>query len=243
MLTITFNPTFASGQDLISFYNYNKPTTLTKEYVDFMKIASNGRVNYQVIREDVVNDFVPLIAGQTKFNETTYKACMTDKKKCNPQASFDYAGFINANKICDKFNTGEIDEVWFFAGPWFGFHESSLTGKNSYWMNSYPIEGTNCGKPLPLMGFNYERLTSLMVEDFMHRAEATMIKVYGKWESINLISNWDKFTQINYYTKKGFNACGGGHFTPNSSTEYEYTSERSVSVSYTHLTLPTIYSV
>ncbi|WP_322488133.1 hypothetical protein [Chloroflexus sp.] len=55
--------------------------------------------------------------------------------------------------ICGKANRGEIDEVWIYNGPYFGFFESSLVGPNAFRYNSPPVAMPHtCNRLIPIMG-------------------------------------------------------------------------------------------
>jgi hypothetical protein len=36
---------------------------------------------------------------------------------------------------------GEIDEIWLFGGPYFGFYESRMAGPGAFWCNAPPLPG------------------------------------------------------------------------------------------------------
>jgi hypothetical protein len=111
----------------------------------------------------------------------------------------DYARIVNTPEfdICGKFNRGEIDEVWIYNGPWFGFYESRLVGINGYQFNSNPLLGNNdCAKALPIMGPSVERTRNEAIHNFTHRTEATMAKAYGSWQQNRTAHNWDKFALV-----------------------------------------------
>ncbi len=79
------------------------------------------------------------------------------------------------------------------------------------------------------MGFSYERGVGEMLEDFGHRTEGTMRRVYGRggprpgnaWENFTL---YDKITP-------GRAACGNVHYAPNSASDNDWSSAASVASS------------
>jgi len=79
------------------------------------------------------------------------------------------------------------------------------------------------------MGFNYERDLHEMVHDTMHRSESMMARVYGSFSQDRMAHNWDKFALDAYQSPSyGFSGCGNGHWTPTSTSEYDYANTRTV---------------
>ncbi len=64
-----------------------------------------------------------------------------------------------------------------FGGPYFGFYESRMVGKDAFWCNGPAIE-QNCRR-FVIMGFNYERDVKEMVHDYGHRSESLLAKHFG----------------------------------------------------------------
>ena len=140
----------------------------------------------------------------------------------------EYGQFMNNAEydICGKLNRGEIDELWLFGGPWFGFNESRLAGPQGFRYNSEPYPGTTCSKLLPIMGFSYERSVTQMLESFGHRTEATLTKVYENSEQKYI---WGLFNlSVLLAPNVNFAGCGIVHFPPNAEREYNYTSQSTV---------------
>ncbi len=70
----------------------------------------------------------------------------------------------------------QIDEVWMFGGPYFGFYESRMVGKGAFWCNGPGIE-LNCRR-FVIMGYNYQREVKEMVHDFGHRTESILARQF-----------------------------------------------------------------
>ena len=109
----------------------------------------------------------------------------------------DYKKLISDQKLCEKRNSGEIDEVWVWGGGWLGFYESNLAGTGAFYMNSGPTTGTACTKILPIMGLNPEVGLDNALHSFGHRFEFTMVQVYrsswGTWLYNTPRNNYEKF--------------------------------------------------
>jgi hypothetical protein len=115
---------------------------------------------------------------------------------------------------------GDFDEVWFFSFPYAGDYESTMAGPGAFWCNSPPIKGTeHCRRRFVVMGFSMERGVDCMLENFGHRAESIMKRVYelhGKRENM-----WERFTRYDK-TAPGQANVGTMHFAPNSVKDYDW---------------------
>lgn len=231
---LIFDPVLSSGQKLTDYMKWNAPLDLVSRTISFLKEVSHNKASYEVVEQvEITKGFLKKADGFT-YSESEYLAVINNTQAHHNPDEVEYLAIINnpSYNICSKFNNGVIDEVWLMSGPWFGFYESRLAGKDSFYYNSSPLLGTICNKPLPIMGFSYERDYVEMVHDFGHRTEATMTYVYGSWNQNRMSNNFDTFgldkAQSPSFSTYG---CGSIHFPPNStraSDEYRYDSENSV---------------
>jgi hypothetical protein len=237
VLVVIYNPTMASGKKLNVERGWADPTTLSNNLKTWFSNTSSGRVNYQLTFQ-TINDF-PILEGNQKYTSATYLSCLSNSANCkhtgtNDWLDFDYPKFFADNQVCSKANSGSIDEVWIWGGPYFGYWESTLLGPQSkvFWYNSSGFVNSACSKLVPIMGFNYERGYELALESYGHRTESTMNKLYGDINNTNPVTNWDKFVfrlkSGNTNAMNGAYGCGNIHYTANSTTEYNYASSNSV---------------
>jgi hypothetical protein len=224
VFSIVFNPIIEStgNKRLTEVKNWNSPSDLNQQYVKDVKEASNDFVNYQIVRQVEIDDFPQLLDG-FDYNDQSYLACLQNEKNCHQPTEVDYKKILQDQQACEKLNSGEIDEVWLWGGPWFGYYESRLAGPNAFWYNSPPLAGTNCQKLLPIMGFNYERGVAEMLEDLGHRTEAALTHVFGSWHVDQSNHDWDRFTHNRGQTPRvNYFQCGNVHFAPNSLSDYDW---------------------
>lgn len=225
---LIFNPTLPShgGQRLIDYEHWNDPDKLTTQVIKDLQDTSNGLVNFTVADRQVIDSYNQLIDGFI-YNEDTYLACLADSTKCHDPWQADYNKILTDYQSCEKLNSGQIDEVWLWGGPGFGYNESRLAGPGAFWYNSDPVTNTTCQKLLPIMGFSYERAVSEALEDFLHRIEAVMTRVYGDSWLQDENTPWDTFS---LYDKAlpGHARCGNTHNAPNSLSGYDWGNERTV---------------
>ena len=215
-------------QRLSQFHGWSDPDTLTEQYRAWFGTTSNGRVTYEIAVRSLRDEF-PIKADGFRYTAATYEACMANTATCHMPDGVDYLRLLQDSTVCERVNAGQIDELWVQGAPYFGFYESRLAGPNGYWYNSPPLDGSTCQKLLPIMGFSYERGQGEMIEDFHHRSESTMARVYGSWEENRMSTNWDKFALVAAQSPSfGYSGCGTAHFTPNSVQDYQYDNPASV---------------
>lgn len=217
VLLLIYNPIIESqgNQKLATLRGWTDPDAITANILNEIASASGSFVNYQ-ITERVEFDDIPTKTDGYDYTDETYLTCLNSGgSQCHDPDNTNYVTMLNSVDACGKRNRGEIDEVWVWGGPWFGFWESNLTGPNAFYLNSWPTTGTSCEKLLPIMGFNYERADGPL-HNYGHRMEATMSKVYGSWQENRTSHNWDKFA-LNKAQSPDYNTygCGSVHYAPN----------------------------
>jgi hypothetical protein len=216
---IVYDPLLGNGQKLSQYLGWNSHATITQQTVDFFKQATNNRMNYVIAQTTIVTSGWPELVDGFKYTEQQYLAVLSNQQPHHEPKEVDYNRIVNspAFDICGKVNRGEIDEVWIYNGPWFGFYESTLVGPGAYAFNSPPVGGThNCNRLIPIMGPSPERVADEAVHNFGHRGEATMTKVYGSWQQNNTSHNWNKFALVKIQSPSySYSGCGSIHFPPN----------------------------
>ncbi|HDN17494.1 MAG TPA: hypothetical protein ENF41_00365 [Candidatus Bathyarchaeota archaeon] len=226
VLLIIFNPIIESegGRKLNEVMGWNDPDMLVNEVIRDIEEVSYGCVKYQIVERVEVDEY-PVKVDGFQYNDTTYLDAWRKRKFHEPDG-VDYLRLIEKFNIVEKVMLGKIDEVWLMGGPYFGFYESIMVGKDAYWVNAPPLTQVNCSRLFIIMGFNYERGVGCMLEDFGHRIESIMRKIYGGWE-VNEDNAWNRFT---LYDKEapGRANVGNVHYAPNSESDYDWGNERYV---------------
>ena len=229
---IVYDPLLSSGQKLSQHMGWNSHATITQQTVDFFKQATNNKMNYVVTDTTVVTSGWPELVDGFTYTEQEYLAVMSGQQPHHEPTGVDYNKIVNSAQfdICGRANRGEIDEVWIYNGPWFGFYESTLVGPGAYYFNSPPVGGThNCNRLIPIMGPSPERLVDEAVHNFTHRTESTMSKVYGGWQQNNTSHNWNKFALVKAQSPNySYSGCGSSHYPPNATSDYNYANPSSV---------------
>jgi hypothetical protein len=137
----------------------------------------------------------------------------------------DYPAQIAAFDLVARYQQRVFDEAWFFAFPYSGDYESTMVGRGAFWCNSPPVAGTDhCAGRFVIMAFNYERGVECMLENFGHRVESIMGRVYEHRRGPNM---WELFTRYDRVAPGGAH-CGNVHFAPNSQHDYDWGNRRPV---------------
>jgi len=208
---------------------WNDPQVLEGQFITDVKNVSGGEGNYRIVDRVVVNDFPVKIDG-FKYTIDSFNTCWSNRSTCHSPDTADYLKILSDYDVCGKRNRGEIDELWLWGGPYFGYWEAIMTGPGAFWTNGGPLTGSTCQKQLNIMGFNYERGVSEMFEDLGHRVEGTMRHVYGSWTAGSDSHAWNKYTLLDK-DAPGRAGCGNIHFAPNSTSDYDWGNTRTVTSS------------
>ncbi len=218
-------PGTKGGLTLHQYFNWNDPYALADDYRSWVASTTANAYQYQIVSSQEV-DAIPVKADGYQYDVWTYIDCINGVPgACHHPDPVDYGAIIDDHDLCEALNSGQVDEVWMFGGPYFGFWESTLAGPDAYWYNSPPVAGTSCAALLPIMGYNYERDLDSVVHNLGHRFESTMVRVYGSWQA-NLDHNWNRFALVDdAFT---FSGCGSTHFPPNGESDYDYGSTTTV---------------
>lgn len=162
---------------------------LSQQYIAAMRQATRDTLVYQVVNTLKVTKY-PLLLDSRQYNNVTWSQAQADDSKAYRDAHgsymlADYQRIIQDFDILTKVNNEEIDEVWMFGGPYFGFYESRMVGQGAFWCNGPGME-RDCRR-FVIMGYNYQRSVKEMVHDFGHRAESILARQYGSQSYLQLL--------------------------------------------------------
>lgn len=223
---VVYDPLLQNGQHLSAYLGWNQHADLTQATVDFFAQASNNQLTYNVVYTSVITDGWPEKLDGFTYTEEEYLAVMDGQSPAHSPDAVDYNKIVNSPvlDICGKANRGEIDEVWIYNGPYFGFYESTLVGPGAYTYNSPPVPGPHdCNRLIPIMGPSPERDLDSAIHNFGHRTEATMTKVYGSWQQNRTAHNWERFALVKTLSPDYFySGCGNIHYPANGTSDYDY---------------------
>jgi hypothetical protein len=227
VLLLVFNPVIPShgGRKLTEVLNWNDPDRLAHDYADDLRDVSGGLADFQIVDRIEVDGWPVKIDG-FRYDPDGYLACWSSRGGWHEPDQADYAKIVADFKLLERAAAGEIDEVWMFGSPAAGFWESSMVGPGAFWCNSAPLLSTGAaGRRFIMMGFNFERGVGEMLEDFGHRVEAHLERV---WQYESSEQNlWKRFTRYDKIAP-GQADCGNVHYAPNSSSDYDWGNPRYV---------------
>ncbi len=226
---IVHNPPVPSegGRRLTEIFGWNDPDCLARQYIADLEYASGGYVRYRIVERIDADWFPPKIDG-FRYTGESYVAAWRSRRMHEPDR-IDYVAQVRVFDLIGRYERGEFDEVWFFSFPYAGDYESTMVGRNAFWCNSPPVPETgHCSGRFVIMAFNYERGVDCMLENFGHRVESIMRRVFAAHPPQQNL--WDLFTRYDQ-THPDQAHCGNVHFAPNSERDYDWGNPRPV-ISY-----------
>ena len=247
VMVIEFNPIIESRGNLPlnQAMGWRDPRELEQAYIHFMEQASDQVVKYSLVEHVRADAFTPRTQNPL-YDDASYLACIANPPHGCPdpenfdREDFDYAHVLQHYGVCGKANAGEIDELWLWGGPYFGFWEANMAGPGAFRTNGEPLPGalTSCQVKLNIMGFNYEREPERMLENMGHRLEGTMRHRFNdQWRNApggpppaSILNP----NPLESFTLRGFDngvaACGNihgslnsPHYDPNNRWGYDFT--------------------
>jgi hypothetical protein len=228
------DPTMPGGSKIHTMFGWRDPAVLAQSLVKHFTEATDSVINFKIVETIYASILFTRLNGNY-LSATQYVSLLQEpgwKSLRNASDSgkimFDYREFVKYYKFDERRNSGEIDEVWVYTGPFLGMWESQMLGPKAFWWNSSPIkDGTALTKNLSVMGLNYERGVDQGFHSFGHRMESAMIQAY--FEATGLGWNpkranptaWDLFTRYDKEVPDGAHV-GNIHFPPNGTSDYNY---------------------
>jgi hypothetical protein len=227
VLLIVYNPTMDahSGEKLTDQTGWQAPEDLVVGFSADIQQTSHGMARFEIVERIEVDEF-PLLEDGFRYSPSLYLDALHGVTPPHQPQGADYHDILEKFDILERVENDEIDEVWLLAFPYAGLHESVMAGKDAFWCNAAPLQGTShIRKRFIIMGFSYERGVGEMLESFGHRLESVMKKTFSRrYGDADL---WERFTR---YDKKnpGQAEVGTVHFAPNSERDYDWGNMRFV---------------
>ena len=224
VLLVVHNPPVASegGRRLSEVFSWHDPDALVRQYVADLAAASHGYLQYEIVGR-IAADTFPVKRDGFRYTGESYVRAWRTRDFHQPDA-IDYEAQVAAFDLIGRYERGEIDEAWFMAFPYSGDWESTMVGRGAFWCNSPPVPNMGrCAGRFVIMAFNYEREVGCMLENFGHRTESILERVYqGHRPERNL---WHRFIRYDKVAP-GRAECGNVHFAPNSERDYDWGNRR-----------------
>jgi hypothetical protein len=229
VLLVSYNPIVYQDKKASEFYNWRDHQSLGNNIASTFNSIPGNRADYNIVSFEEIDKF-PIKSDGYQYTPYEYWLCNGDSSECHSPDIADYYLILEEFNVCERFNSGEFDELWLVGGPYFGFYESRLAGPNSFWYNSPGLSGTECSELLPIMGFNSERGVAEALHNWGHRLESTMTRVYGSTSQNSLSHEYNQF-QMNAAQSPdySYSGCGSAHYPPNGQSDYDYGNSSTIS--------------
>ncbi len=226
VFVLNYDPVLPSmnNRRLHNVFNWQNPSTLADGLISDYTAMTGGLVQYHIVNFVNMNVF-PLKADGFRYTDKDQNTSgsylySSAHNAWHQQDGVDYRAIVRNYDLARKVDWGVYDEVWIYGAPYFGYYESRMMGKNSYWCNSNPLQDVTSSKIFVMMGYNYERGVAEELHDYGHRTESIMSHVYGGWDITKSRNDWERFTHNK--TQSGDAACGTTHYPPNAKADYDY---------------------
>lgn len=228
VLVLNFDPLIPQegNKRLHEVGKWHDPRKLVTDYLADMKEASGDLLRYRIVEWKDVDTFHTKIDGFT-YTPEEYLRCLKTGKGWHQPDTADYPRTFREFGILPRIDRGEIDEVWFMGGPYFGYNESAMAGPGAFYINGAVYDQVPSKRPFAIMGYNYERGVAEMIHNLCHRTESTMTRVYGGWKVDELNTAWARFA-ANFQQSGGVASVGSCHWPPNAEKDYDYANPRTV---------------
>ena len=234
VLMIVYNPVVdASGNKLIQTLGWSDPDQLAAGYIADVKECSGGFVDYQIV-ERIQADELPVKLDGFQHKPSEFVQFLRAGSGFHDPDAVDYEAIVAKFNLLQRIADNEIDEVWLFGGPYFGFYESTMAGAGAFWCNAPVVPNTaRCPRRFVIMGFNYERGVGEMLEDLGHRTESVLAHLFGSDAAIARAYNSSEapvvqatnlFERFITYDRTAPGRANAGvlHFAPNSLADYDW---------------------
>jgi hypothetical protein len=232
LLVLNYDPELREhgGVSLRQFFKWNDPRPMTTNLVQYLKEASGGYANYQIV------DWVDLNAWPQKrdgfrYDERSFLEMWKDKKKAHNPDGVSYAAIFKELNLPERIRRENIGEIWIWGAPYFGTDEYAMKipqdqlfypTDNAWFYRPYDIP--DCGRTIWVMGFNYERGEDNALHSYGHRCEGILSLTLGRgiWNGPAGATNvWSRFTrQADKFPDDA--QVGNVHGGPNAQAGYDY---------------------
>lgn len=227
VLALEFNPRFPQegNRRLHEIGGWQDPRKLAEGYVADLEAASGGLIRHRIVEWKALDQFHTKVDGFT-YTTDEYLKCLRSGKGWHVPDTADYPRTFQEFGVLPRIDSGEIDEVWFFGGPYFGYNESAMAGPGAFFINGAVYDRVPSRRPFAIMGWNYERGVAEMLHNLSHRTESTLARIYGGWKAEELTTNWARFAAN--LKQSGRAGVGNCHYPPNGEKDYDYANPREV---------------
>lgn len=187
LMVIIFNPIIESqgNKRLNEVFGWTHPDVTTSGVLGDLNQNSHGNAAYSIVLRIEVDGFPVFNDGYTYTDDSYLSAHNTNNfydsgcSGLNDAHCANLYKIINDYQVAQKVQSGEIDEVFLWGAPGFGFYrESAMAGDGAYYINAGLIPNVLSSRAFVIMMLNYERGVAEALESYGHRVEWILWKMY-----------------------------------------------------------------
>lgn len=177
-------------------YHWRDVDELCRNYIEFLKRASGGQVNFSVACKFVLDEFPPDNDPEVTFTPANYDQFLSQGYDMWNHGKADYDTLCNDPRlrIIPRVEAGEVDAIWVFPPCNCGFWETAMAGRGAFRANGECYPSVNCARKFVLYGFGTEphQNAGYMLENTAHMAEVIMRKhIAVDWPTNHAITGWN----------------------------------------------------
>jgi hypothetical protein len=227
VLVLSFDPVLPNkgGRTVNQAYGWKDPRAFAAAHAEAIERTSGGAVHFELSSIRTINQFPPLTSGR-RYTPALYSDVVEGRAQPLP-GMMDYSRMLREQGVPAMIDAGQVDEVWVFGGPYFGYYETAMAGPGAFWVNGPAYTDVPSQRPFVVAGFNTERFDGVLLHGNGHRIEATLTRAYGGWNLEAPHDNWDLFG-ANAAQSSGRAGAGSVHNPPNAAGAYDYSNARVV---------------
>ena len=230
ILVLDYNPIVKDGKTLRNYKNWPDPLSLEKKFIEDIASASGKFLKYEIsTRVDNIDEFPAKDDGYI-YSDEEYLALLNNQQAdFVSDAAVNYLPIIEKYDLCSKSNAGQINEVWIWSGPEFGFYPVVEAGDEAKYIGSPPITDSTCTNKLTLMSFRYDQDLTSMIKIYGLRTENVLSNIFNEYllAGVGPTTDWGKFTKLEAWFKNE-SVCGLPAFPPNAYQAGDFSNSNSI---------------
>ncbi len=224
------------GKTLIEHLKANDAVEYSHILANVIREASWGIINYEIAEVIRVDGFPVKVDGFRYTDESFLEVRKTEKWQ---PAATSYRKLFEENRLLERFQKGDLHEMWFWGAG--GMHVDEFAGfipnryarfaptDNPWFYRPYDIP-PEIGRTVWVMGFNYEVGPDNMVHSYTHRVEsmAALACADGIWDTHARRDPWNVLSFLELDHAGSPSQVGNCHVPPNGKGGYDYNNGRRV---------------
>ena len=178
-IVLNYNPNILVDGQLVradTYYSNRDPDDLVPEYIEMMRKATGGQINWTVTASFELDEWAPPVGSPTPLYTPENAVAL---KEIGYEYDASYTAIVADPRfdIVGRTNSGQLDAVWIFGAYGTKFSETALVGPGPYFgINGAVVEDPSLDSNLVFYGFGKEprQVVGFMFENTSHMAEVIM---------------------------------------------------------------------